>query len=148
VNLRIRLGETDRWEPSWVRLPDRRELGFVTGGRWNLDPASPRIGGKVVFLTDGGAISYAESCLGIIEHYHLGEIVGQATAGTNGNVANIPLPGGYRISFTGMQVIKNDGGRHHGVGIRPTVEAYRTVRGIAAGRDEVLETGIEVAGRE
>ena len=71
-------------------------------------------------LTDARAISYAETCMGIVEHYRLGTIVGEPTAGTNGNVNSIPLPGGYRVSFTGMKVLKHDGSVHHGVGIRPT----------------------------
>ena len=31
---------------------------------WNVQPNSPAISGKVVFLTDGRAISYAESVMG------------------------------------------------------------------------------------
>ena len=41
-----------------------------------------------------------------------------------------------------MQVVKQDGSRHHGVGILPTIPAAPTIQGIAAGRDEVLERGI------
>jgi C-terminal processing protease CtpA/Prc len=97
---------------------------------------------KVAFVTDGRAISYAESCLGIVEHYHLGEIVGAPTAGTNGNVNPFDLPGGYRVIWTGMQVLKQDGSRHHGVGILPTIPASRTLIGIREGRDELLEKAI------
>ena len=74
--------------------------------------------------------------MGIVEAYKLGAIVGDTTAGTNGNVAPIQLPGGFRILFTDMQVIKHDGSRQLGVGIRATVPAARTQRGIAVGRDE------------
>jgi C-terminal processing protease CtpA/Prc len=42
-----------------------------------------------------------------------------------------------------MKVLKHDGSRHHGVGILPTIPVSRTIRGVAAGRDEVLERGIE-----
>lgn len=112
---------------------------------WILPPAQPHITGKRVFITDGRAISYAESCMGIIEAYKLGEIVGEPTAGTNGNVNIIDLMGGYSIPFTGMKVLKHDGSRHHGVGILPTVPMTRTIEGIGAGRDELLEKAIEVA---
>lgn len=97
---------------------------------------------------DGRAISYAESCLGIVEHEHLGAIVGAPTAGTNGNINVVALPGGYSMVFTGMKVLKHDGSRHHGVGILPTVPASRTVKGIAEGRDELLEKAIEIVGGE
>jgi len=73
--------------------------------------------------------------------------VGGPTAGTNGNVNPFTLPGGYRVVWTGMKVLKHDGKQHHGVGIQPTVPVTRTIKGVAAGRDEMLERGIEVVGR-
>jgi C-terminal processing protease CtpA/Prc len=80
--------------------------------------------------------------MGIVEYYKLGEIVGEATAGTNGNVNPFELPGGYTVSWTGMKVLKHDGSRHHAVGILPTIPASRTQAGVAAGRDEILDRGI------
>lgn len=111
--------------------------------RWNLPPALPRISGKVVFLMDGRAISYAESLLGIVEAYALGELVGEPTAGTNGNIATMSLPGGYRLTFSAMRVDQHDRSAHHGVGILPTVPASRTIAGVRAGRDELLEAALE-----
>jgi hypothetical protein len=124
--------------PDHVRLVGYRELG------WEMEAAPPRISGAVAFLTGPMAISYAESVMSLVEHYHLGEIVGAPTAGTNGNVVMVGLPGGFRATFTGMRVVKHDGSQHHLIGIRPTVEAGRTLAGIRAGRDEVLERGLEV----
>jgi C-terminal processing protease CtpA/Prc len=46
-----------------------------------------------------------------------------------------------------MRVMKHDGTRHHGVGIQPTVPASPTLAGVRAGRDEVLETAVEVTSR-
>jgi C-terminal processing protease CtpA/Prc len=91
---------------------------------------------------NGGDISYAESTMGIVEYYKLGEIVGETTAGTNGNVNPFELPGGYSVTWTGMKVLKQDGSQHHGIGIHPTVPASPTQAGVAAGRDEVLERGV------
>ena len=48
------------------------------------------------FLTGPGAASYSESVMSLVEHYHLGEIVGAATAGANGNKAEITEPTGCR----------------------------------------------------
>jgi C-terminal processing protease CtpA/Prc len=113
-----------------------------TEGAWPVPPAAPRFRAKVAFLADARAISYAETYLGMVEQYHLGEIVGSTTAGTNGNVNPFVLPGGYRVTWTGMKVLKRDGSQHHGIGIHPTIPAERTRAGVAAGRDEVLEAGI------
>jgi C-terminal processing protease CtpA/Prc len=103
---------------------------------------APHIAGRVAFLTGPRAISYAESVMSIVEHYHLGAIVGEPTAGTNGNIAEITAPTGCRTIFTGLRVKKRDGSRHHLVGIQPTIPASQTIAGVIAGRDEVLETAL------
>jgi C-terminal processing protease CtpA/Prc len=135
-----------RWHVPVVTRPDREgmELDF---SNWPVKPAQPRFQAKVAFLTDGRAISYAETYMGIVEHYGLGEIVGGPTAGTNGNINPFRLPGGYSISWIGMKVLKHDGSHHHGVGIQPTVPVSRTLRGVAEGRDEALEKAIEIVSR-
>ncbi len=130
-----------QWHIPVTFAPDRREVAF-TFSNWPVQPEKPRFKAKVAFLTDGRAISYAETYLGIIEHYKLADIVGAPTAGTNGNVNPFTLPGGYQVSWTGMKVLKHDGSWHHGVGIRPTVPASRTIRGVADGRDEVLDRAV------
>jgi C-terminal processing protease CtpA/Prc len=86
--------------------------------------------------------------MGIVEHYRLGEIIGEPTAGTNGNVNSVALPGGYRVAFTGMKVLKHDGSRHHGVGIQPTIPLSRTLKGVREGKDEQLEKAVEMVKQE
>lgn len=138
--------QSAKWNVPIVTWPDRDKWAWRTTGRWNLPPKSPHLGGPgqpVAFVTDGRAISYAESCMGIVEAYKLGEIVGGPTAGTNGNINPLVVPGGYRIIWTGMKVVKHDDSKHHGVGIAPTVPAHRTQEGIAAGKDELLDAAVE-----
>jgi hypothetical protein len=134
---------------AWMQIPliiypDRKNIvGWQKMG-WKLAAQEPHINGKVVFITDGSAISYAESFLSFIEHYKLGEIVGQPTAGTNGNVNPFDIPGGCRISWTGMKVLKHDGSQHHLIGIQPTVPVIRTLQGVVQGRDEFFERAVEL----
>jgi C-terminal processing protease CtpA/Prc len=132
-----------QWQIPVITRPDRQGIAWLRS-HWTLPPRAPRLACKIAFLTGPGAISYAESCLGIVEAYKLGALVGGPTAGTNGNINFFVLPGGYQLVWTGMRVVKNDGSPHHGVGIQPTVPIAPTRRGVAAGRDEVLEKGIEV----
>jgi len=135
--------ESARWMVPIVTQPDRLNIvEYNTEGRWKLEPIVPRLTAKIAFLTDGRAISYAESYLGIIEAYKLADIVGEPTAGTNGNINPCMLPGNYNVVWTGMKVLKNDGSQHHGVGIQPTVPVSRTIRGVAERRDEQLERAI------
>jgi len=134
---------------SWMRVPQiiypdfENLVGFKHLG-WEIEPAEPHIDCKVVFITDGRAMSYAESFMSFIEHYGLATIVGQPTAGTNGNVNPFVLPGGYKIYWTGMKVVKHDGSQHHGIGILPDVMVNKTIKGIREDRDEFLEKAIEI----
>jgi hypothetical protein len=126
-----------------VTQPDGQGVAFADQG-WPVRPCTPRLRARVAFLTDCRAISYAETLLGIVEGSRLGDIVGEPTAGTNGDVNPFVLPGGYLVRWTGLRVVKRDGSPHHGVGIQPTVPASRTVRGVAEGRDEVLGAAVRL----
>jgi C-terminal processing protease CtpA/Prc len=132
-----------QWHVPIITYPDHQNMEFEFSN-WQVQPRAPRLTDNVAFLTDGRAISFAETYLGIVEHYQLAAIVGQPTAGTNGNVNHITLPGNYTILWTGMKVLKHDGSQHHGVGIQPTVLVSRTLQGVREGRDEQLERAIEL----
>ena len=147
VNIIENTCDSPQYHIPRVFLPDRKNMTFERGDEWHIPPVPPYLSAKKVFLIDAQAISRAESYLGIIEYYKLGELIGEPTAGTNGDVNSIKLPGGYSIPWTGMKVLKQDGSRHHGVGIQPTIPVSRTIKGIAAGRDEMLEKAIEVVSK-
>jgi C-terminal processing protease CtpA/Prc len=80
----------------------------------------------------------------MVEHYRLGEILGQRTAGTSGNINIFRLPGGYTVFWTGLRVLKQDRSQHHLIGIAPTIPVKRTLKGVKQGKDEFLEKAIEV----
>ena len=129
-------------DPTFI-TPDG-EAQYPEDGGWTIKPAAPYIGAELVFLTDARAISYAESVLGTVRENDLGPIVGGTTAGANGDMAIFDLPGHYRIAYTGVMVRNRDGSPHHVRGIVPDIEVEPTIAGIRAGRDEVLDAGIEI----
>ncbi|HET8735055.1 MAG TPA: S41 family peptidase [Pricia sp.] len=139
---------------AWMRVPkivypDQENITGYETYEWKMKAKKPYLGDKqIIFLTNGRAISYAESFMGYIEGYDLATIVGQPTAGTNGNVNGFNLPGGYRINWTGMKVVKHDGSQHHGIGILPDIYVEKTVDGIVSGKDEFLEKAIELTESE
>jgi C-terminal processing protease CtpA/Prc len=134
------------WQVPISTKPDHQGVAeYDTSGRWDVPPELPRLKGRLIFLIDGRAISAAETAMGIVEAYRLADIVGEPTAGTNGNVNPFTVPGGYVLSWTGMRVLKHDGSRHHGVGILPTHPVSRTIKGITERRDEILEKALELA---
>jgi hypothetical protein len=131
-----------QWLVPITTKPDRHDVSFLRLDSWKLEPKQPRFKGKIAFLVDGRAISYAESYLNIVEYYKLAEIVGEPTAGTNGNVNVFKSPGGYTVIWTGMKVLRQDGSRFAGIGIQPTIPASFTLEGVRAGRDEQLERAL------
>jgi C-terminal processing protease CtpA/Prc len=138
---------SDAWmQVPHVIYPDQEKPVEPQRLGWRLPARKPHFEGQAVFITDGRAISYAESFLSFVEHYKLAEIVGQPTAGTNGNINPFMLPGNFRVIWTGMKVLKHDGSRHHLIGIQPTVPAKRTIRGVREGRDELFEKALEILG--
>ena len=81
--------------------------------------------------------------MGYVADRKLATIVGEATAGANGNVVGFVVPGGFRILFTGMRVTGHDGKTpHHLAGVKPDVSMTPTVAGLRAGRDEVLDRAV------
>ncbi len=128
-----------------VPLVDRPDnpLGRTEDSQWRVAPQPSGSAAKVVAITDGRAISFAESVLSLTQGAGW-PLVGAPSAGANGNVTYLRTPGGFQVIFTGMQVLLRDGSRHFTQGVPPTVAATRTVQGIAAGKDELLEKALAV----
>ena len=142
---------------QWMQIPqfiypDQEKVVGYEKHNWihwwfGMRPKKPHLNAKIIFIIDGQAISYAESFMGFIEGYKLATIIGQPTAGTNGNINPFSLPGYYEISFTGMKVLKHDGSQLHGIGILPDIYLNKTIKGVSEGRDEFLEKAIEIANK-
>lgn len=113
---------------------ERRQLSIL--------PIAPQLTSRLIFVTDGRTASASETILQYTRAARLGTIVGEATGGTNGDVATFDTVGGLRVRFTGLRAINQDGSPFHGIGITPDVVVHPTPDGLRAGRDELLETAI------
>lgn len=143
----IQKAEQTKWmHVPHILYPDGEKISYQEYG-WNLVPTAPRLQAKVYFLTDASAMSYAESLLAYVKDFKLGTIIGQATAGTNGDINTINLPGRYRFSYSGLLVTDHFGGRHHLTGIKPDIAVHPTLKGIAANKDEIFERALELCSR-
>ena len=71
-------------------------------------------------------------------------VIGSTTAGADGNVSAIPLPGGMRTMISGIGVYYPDGSPTQRVGIVPDIQVLPTIDGIKEGRDELLDKAIEI----
>jgi C-terminal processing protease CtpA/Prc len=135
-----------RWQIPIVRRPDREDLEYETSS-WSLSPLKPRLPAKIAFLADARTGGGNETCLTIVEHSRLGDIVGSPSAGVISDFNAIPLPGGYFIFWTAVRALRQDGAVFDGSGIQPTVPVSRTIAGVAQGRDEILEKALEIVSR-
>ena len=124
-------------------MPDLANPGaFHFGNVVTIDPTSDHYDGKVVILVDETSVSQAEYTAMALRVAAGAIIVGSTTAGADGNVSQIPLPGGLSTMISGIGVFYPDHRPTQRIGILPDVEAKPTLAGIKAGRDEVLETAI------
>ena len=102
-------------------------------------PREPAYKGRVVMLINESAISQAEHTCLFFQSAADVTFIGTPTAGANGDVTNLVLPGNFFVNFSGHDVRHADGRQLQRVGIQPQVRAAPTARGIREKRDEVLE---------
>ncbi len=102
--------------------------------------------GPTLALIDERAVSQAEHAGLFLRAANGTRFIGSRTAGADGDVVRLTLPGGVSFSFSGQQIRHPDGTPLQRVGLIPDVEVRPTVAGIRAGRDEVLERALEELG--
>ena len=107
-----------------------------------LSPQAPHYRGKVVILVDEISLSQSEYTAMAFRAAPQAIVVGSTTAGADGNVSAVVLPGGLNAMISGIGVFYPDKRPTQRVGIVPDVEAQPTIAGIRAGRDEVLEVAL------
>jgi C-terminal processing protease CtpA/Prc len=114
--------------------------------RWtpplSLQPSAPRYPGRIVILIDEASQSQSEYTTMAFRSAPNAVVVGSTTAGADGNVSPIPLPGGQRAMISGIGVFYPDKRPTQRIGIVPDIEARPTIEGIRSGRDEVLEVAL------
>ena len=117
-------------------------------GPLSLTPQQPHYPGTIVVLVDETSLSQAEYTAMAFRTAPQAIVVGSTTAGADGNVSQIALPGGLRTAISGIGVFYPDKRPTQRIGIVPDVEVRPTIAGIRAGRDEVLEEAIrQIVGR-
>jgi C-terminal processing protease CtpA/Prc len=114
--------------------------------RWGqeiwIQPQDGHYAGKVIILVDETSQSQAEYTAMALRIGPNTKVIGSTTAGADGNVSTIPLPGGLRSMISGIGVFYPDRRPTQRIGIVPDIEVRPTIEGIRAGRDELLETAI------
>ena len=115
----------------------------ITTSLQSISPSSKwKYAMKTVMLIDERAQSFAEETGLMLKSANQTTFVGTPTAGADGNVTNLYVPGGILIQFTGVGVSYPDGRQLQRVGLTPDIEVAPTIAGIRSGRDEVLEAAL------
>lgn len=100
--------------------------------------------GKKIILVNEGTQSQGEYLAMIYRQAPNSVVIGSTTAGTNGAIAKIKLPGNIETNITLMGTYYPDGKETQRIGIIPDIEVRPTIKGIREGRDEVLEKAIQL----
>lgn len=100
--------------------------------------------GKVILLFNETSQSHAEFTLMALQTAPNVVSIGSQTAGADGNVSEITLPGNYKTYMTGIGVYYPDGRETQRIGIVPDIEVKPTIEGLKLGKDEVLEKALEI----
>lgn len=99
--------------------------------------------GKIVLLVNETTQSHAEFTCMALQTAPDVTIIGSQTAGADGNVSLITLPGGYSLYMTGIGVYYPDGKETQRIGIVPDIIVKPTIKGIQGHKDEVLDRAIK-----
>lgn len=75
-------------------------------------------------------------------------VIGSTTAGADGNVSTIMLPGGLRTMISGIGVYYPDGQETQRVGIVPDIVVVPTIKGLKNGKDELMDKAVELILRQ
>jgi hypothetical protein len=109
-----------------------------------IQPGPVHYSGRVVLLVDETSQSQAEYTAMALRATPNALVVGSTTAGADGNVSSIPLPGSIGTMISGLGVFYPDRRPTQRIGIVPDLVVLPTIQGIAAGRDEPLEAAVHL----
>jgi C-terminal processing protease CtpA/Prc len=116
---------------------------FTLGDALIITPSEATYKGKLVVLVNEITQSQAEYTALALRACPRTTVMGSTTAGADGNVSSIVLPGGLRTMISGIGVNYPDGKETQRVGIVPDIEVLPTINGIKTGKDELLEKAVD-----
>lgn len=101
--------------------------------------------GKVLILVNPETLSASEFYTMNLQYiFPNSATIGQTTAGADGNVKTMNLPGGYGLSFTGLVVLYPNGDLTQKVGVKITEYINYTDEDVILGRDKEMDRVIEL----
>jgi C-terminal processing protease CtpA/Prc len=128
---------------TWFTHADPENPGaFYWGHVVQLTPAAPHYSGKIAILVDETTQSSAEFHSMAFRAVPGAVVIGSTTAGADGDVSTVPIPGGLSSYISGLGVYYPDQRGTQRVGIVPDIWVTPTISGLRAGRDELIDAAI------
>ncbi|MBS1903896.1 MAG: hypothetical protein JSS75_09345 [Bacteroidetes bacterium] len=109
------------------------------------DDRGDKYKGKIIILANELTQSHAEFTIMSLQTRLDAITIGSQTAGADGNISEIRLPGNITTFFTGLGVFYSGGLPTQQIGIKINIPVVPTIAGIREGRDEVLERAVRYA---
>lgn len=100
--------------------------------------------GKVVVIVNEDTQSKAEYTAMCFQASPNVTVIGSTTAGADGNVSEIVLPGGITTWISGVGILYPDGTETQRQGIKINIQIKPTIYGIKTGKDELLEKAKQI----
>ena len=148
-----------------IRYPNQQDIEYIEVDKWGIAPAvsvesalyskkyqytlpvKQAINKPIIFLANAKAQSFAETFLDMMKHYKVGIIIGEPTAGCNGDVTKNDLPFGT-FFMTYNKFLNRDGSQHHGIGVLPDIYCKPTLTDIQKGLDTQLNFAVEYLNKQ
>lgn len=128
-----------------VTLADITNPGaFKWGSEITISPRGAGYKGKVIILVDEMSQSQSEYTAMALRASPHAIVVGSTTAGADGNISPVALPGGLKTMISGIGIFYPDKRPTQRIGIVPDIEVMPTISGLSKQQDEVLEAAIKL----
>jgi C-terminal processing protease CtpA/Prc len=135
-------------ETDWTTVPKPFDLTLLQEQRQMRDlksqmiePTEEPFRGKVVILVSGETEGPAEQFIEPLIFADRVALVGDTTAGAGGQALEIALEGGAKLTVTARQP-KWENGCGQGRGFPPKIYAVLSAKGLATGKDDVLDRAL------
>jgi C-terminal processing protease CtpA/Prc len=101
--------------------------------------------GHLILLIDERTQSIGEFTTMALSMYEKSITIGRSTAGADGNVSAVYLPGNITTIITGIGIYWPDGGITQRCGITPAIEVKSSIESVILGQDDILLAAIKYA---
>ncbi|MBI5324957.1 MAG: hypothetical protein HZB41_06760 [Ignavibacteriae bacterium] len=130
------------WRLPIFTMPDHELVSYEVLQKM-ISPKGYGNNYNITFVADGRTYGNSEALLLLARYYHIGNIIGNPTAGMAAEVLGFRLPGDYYFTMTGLIGIAPDGKEINRKQVMPDIEVKQTSESLVKGKDDILERAVQ-----